>query len=106
MIACGIEKAANEEMVHDAAKLKLSLQVENCDVTDPDQVRSIITRTVSQFGGLDVIVNAAAIHPFGTVLQTDLATWNRCMMVNVGSIYLLAHLGNPRDEEAWRRINH
>jgi meso-butanediol dehydrogenase/(S,S)-butanediol dehydrogenase/diacetyl reductase len=50
---------------------------------------------VSQFGGLDVIVNAAAIHPFGTAVETDLATWNRCMMVNVGSIYLLAHLGIP-----------
>jgi meso-butanediol dehydrogenase / (S,S)-butanediol dehydrogenase / diacetyl reductase len=95
VIACGIEAAANQELARDAAKLKISLQVENCDVTDPDQVRSIITRTVSQFGGLDVIVNAAAIHPFGTVLQTDLATWNRCMMVNVGSIYLLAHLGIP-----------
>ncbi|MGC2646848.1 MAG: SDR family oxidoreductase, partial [Candidatus Sulfotelmatobacter sp.] len=66
VIACGIEAAANQELARDAAKLKLSLQVENCDVTDPDQVRSIITRTVSQFGGLDVIVNAAAIHPFGT----------------------------------------
>ena len=95
VVACGIEVAGNHELAGDAAKRKLSLQVENCDVTDLDQVRSIITKTVSQFGGLDVIVNAAAIHPFGTVVQTDLATWNRCMMVNVGSIYLLAHLGIP-----------
>jgi NAD(P)-dependent dehydrogenase (short-subunit alcohol dehydrogenase family) len=95
VIACGIEIAANQELSHDAAKLNLRLQVENCDVTDLDQVRSIIEKTVGQFGGLDIIVNAAAIHPFGTVVQTDLATWNRCMMVNVGSIYLLAHLGIP-----------
>ncbi|MGA9507047.1 MAG: SDR family oxidoreductase [Candidatus Sulfotelmatobacter sp.] len=95
VVACGIEAAGNLEMARDAAKLKLSVQVENCDVTDIDQVRSIIAKTVSQCGGLDVIVNAAAIHPFGTVVQTDLASWNRCMMVNVGSIYLLAHLGIP-----------
>ena len=95
VVACGIEPAANEEMVHDAGKLKSSLQVENCNVTDLDQVRLIIKKTVSQFRGVDIIVNAAAIHPFGTVVQTDLATWNRCMMVNVGSIYLLAHLGIP-----------
>jgi len=64
-------------------------------VTNLDEVRFLLTRTVSRFGGLDIIVNAAAIHPFGTVVETDLATWNRCMMVNVGSIYLLAHLGIP-----------
>lgn len=95
VVACGIETAANEELTRDAAKLGLTLQVESCDVTNPDQVRSVITKTVSRCGGLDIIVNAAAIHPFGTVVETDLATWNRCMMVNVGSIYLLAHLGIP-----------
>jgi meso-butanediol dehydrogenase / (S,S)-butanediol dehydrogenase / diacetyl reductase len=95
VVACGIETTGNDELARDASKLGLILRVEKCDVTDFDQVRSVITKSASQFGGLDIIVNAAAIHPFGTVLQTDLATWNRCMMVNVGSIYLLAHLGIP-----------
>jgi meso-butanediol dehydrogenase / (S,S)-butanediol dehydrogenase / diacetyl reductase len=95
VVACGIEAAANNELTRDATRLGLTLQVENCDVTDLEQVRAVVVKTVSQFGGLDIIVNAAAIHPFGTVLQTDLATWNRCMMVNVGSMYLLAHLGIP-----------
>ncbi len=93
--ACGIETAANQELARDAGKSVLTLQVETCDVTDPDQVRNLITKTVTRFGGLDIIVNAAAIHPFGTAEETDLATWNLCMMVNVGSIYLLAHLGIP-----------
>jgi meso-butanediol dehydrogenase/(S,S)-butanediol dehydrogenase/diacetyl reductase len=95
VVACGIEVAGNEELARDAAKLGLTLQVESCDVTNLDEVRSVITKTSSRFGGLDIIVNAAAIHPFGTVVETDLSTWNRCMMVNVGSIYLLAHLGIP-----------
>lgn len=95
VFACGIEAAGNEELAREAATLGLSLQVEGCDVTDYDQSRSVISKAVSRFGGLDIIVNAAAIHPFGTVVETDLATWNRCMMVNVGSIYLLAHLSIP-----------
>lgn len=94
VVACGIEPAANEEFARDAAKQGLTLQVERCDVTSFDEVRSVVAKAV-RFGGLDIIVNAAAIHPFGTVLETDLETWNRCMMVNVGSIYLLAHLGIP-----------
>ena len=88
VVACGIEAAANEVLARDAAELGLTLTVESCDVTNLDQVQSVITKAVDRFGGLDIIVNAAAIHPFGTVVETDLATWNRCMMVNVGSVYL------------------
>jgi meso-butanediol dehydrogenase / (S,S)-butanediol dehydrogenase / diacetyl reductase len=95
VLACGIETAANEELTRDAATLGLTVQVETCDVTSLDQVSAVITKTVSLVGGLDIIVNAAAIHPFGTVVETDPATWSRCMLVNVGSIYLLAHLGIP-----------
>jgi meso-butanediol dehydrogenase / (S,S)-butanediol dehydrogenase / diacetyl reductase len=93
--ACGIEAEANQNLATEAAKRGLTLQAEHCDVTDPDQVRSAIAKLARKFGGLDIIVNAAAIHPFGTILETDLATWNRCMMVNVGSIYLTANLGIP-----------
>jgi meso-butanediol dehydrogenase / (S,S)-butanediol dehydrogenase / diacetyl reductase len=95
VVACGIETAANEELAGEASNLGLGLQVKRCDVSIFEDVRTVIAKTVDEFGGLDIIVNAAAIHPFGTVLETDLETWNRCMMVNVGSIYLLAHLGIP-----------
>jgi meso-butanediol dehydrogenase / (S,S)-butanediol dehydrogenase / diacetyl reductase len=95
VLACGIEAAANEDLSRVAKKDGLPLQVETCDVTEFEQVRVGVAKTVNLFGGLDILVNAAAIHPFGTVLQTDLATWNRCMMVNVGSIYLTAHLSIP-----------
>ena len=95
VVACGIETSANEDLARHAKKQNLPLQVQTCDVTDPTQVQSVIAKTATSFGGLDIIVNAAAIHPFGTVLQTDLATWNRCMMVNIGSVYLLAHFGIP-----------
>ena len=95
VVACGIEPAAHEVLLRDAEKIGLALTVESCDVTDLDEVKKVISQTVARFGGLDIIVNAAAVHPFGTVVETDLAIWNRCMMVNVGSIYLLAHLGIP-----------
>jgi meso-butanediol dehydrogenase / (S,S)-butanediol dehydrogenase / diacetyl reductase len=95
VVACGIEAAANDDLTHHAADLGLPLVAETCNVADADAVHSIIRTTVAQHGGLDIIVNAAAIHPFGNVLETDPDTWNRCMMVNVGSVYLLAHFGIP-----------
>jgi meso-butanediol dehydrogenase/(S,S)-butanediol dehydrogenase/diacetyl reductase len=95
VIACGIEEAGNEDLAREATNLGLGVEVEKCDVTDAEAVRPIFAKIASRFGGLDIIVNAAAIHPFGTVVETDFAIWNRCMMVNVGSIYLMAHLGVP-----------
>src|SRR5262249_49094443 len=83
VMACGIEPAGNEELPKEAAGLGLSLHVERCDVSKLDDVRSVVQNAVSAFGGLDVIVNAAGIHPFGTVLETDFDTWNQCMLVNV-----------------------
>jgi len=95
VVACGIEPAGNQALADDSEKLGLTVLVESSNVTELETMRSVIAKTVSRFGGLDIIVNAAAIHPFGTAVETDLATWNRCMMVNVGSIYVLAHLGIP-----------
>ncbi len=96
VLACGIDPALNEKLAGAAKTAGLTLDVQLCDVTDPENVQRIIGKAVSQYGGLDIIVNAAAVHPFGTVVETDLETWNRCMMVNVGSIYLLAHYGVPQ----------
>ena len=95
VLACGIEVAANQELVLQAKGSGLSLRVEQCDVTQADAVQAAVAKAVKEFGGLDIIVNAAAFHPFGTVVETDLENWSRCMMVNVGSIYLLGHFGVP-----------
>jgi len=65
------------------------------DITAPDFPQKLVDKAVSELGGLDIIVNGAAFHPFGTVVETDLESWNRCMMVNVASIYLMGHFGIP-----------
>jgi meso-butanediol dehydrogenase/(S,S)-butanediol dehydrogenase/diacetyl reductase len=95
VVACGIESSANHELQQEAQASGLSLLVETCDVSQPEQVQSVVAKTVKTHGGLDIIVNSAAIHPFGTAAETEPDSWNRCMAVNVGSIFLLAHFGIP-----------
>jgi meso-butanediol dehydrogenase / (S,S)-butanediol dehydrogenase / diacetyl reductase len=95
VVACGIDPTANRQLQEEAQAGELPLTVEHCDVSQADQVRMLIAKTVSRHGRLDIIVNAAAIHPFGDVVATDPDTWNKCLMVNVGSIFLLAHFGIP-----------
>jgi meso-butanediol dehydrogenase / (S,S)-butanediol dehydrogenase / diacetyl reductase len=95
VVACGIDSSANRELQQESDLSRLKLHVEQCDVSQSAQVQAIVMKTAIAHGGLDLIANAAAIHPFGTAVETDPDIWNRCMMVNVGSIFLLAHFGIP-----------
>jgi meso-butanediol dehydrogenase/(S,S)-butanediol dehydrogenase/diacetyl reductase len=95
VLACGIDAEANRTLAGEAASEKLAIQARRCDVSIETDVKEAVSDCVSRFGRLDIIVNAAAIHPFGTAVDTDLDTWNRCQAVNVTSIFLFAHYGVP-----------
>lgn len=95
VLACGNDEVANAALALDAQARKLAIHPRKTDVSIAAEVEAAVAEAVSRFGGLDIIVNAAAVHPFGTVVFTDFETWRRCMAVNVGSIYLTAHFGVP-----------
>lgn len=99
VLACGIDEAANAEMRTQAAARGLAVTVIAADVSDEVQVEAAMTRVEHEFGGLDIIVNAAAVHPYGTVVTTDQQNWTQCMAVNVGSIYLTGRFGIPLMEK-------
>ncbi len=89
VMALGIDEAGNAALAADG------IAVRRTDVSDPVDVEAAIDELRERFGRLDVIVNAAAIHPYGDAVETDAATFQRCLAVNVGSIHLLAHFGVP-----------
>ncbi|WFR95118.1 SDR family NAD(P)-dependent oxidoreductase [Rhizobium tumorigenes] len=91
----GIDAAANTELQGLADAEKLRLIVLTADASIPEMVSTAVTETVSRFGGLDIIVNAAAVHPYGDATETSFETFMRCMAVNVGSIHLTAQFGVP-----------
>jgi meso-butanediol dehydrogenase / (S,S)-butanediol dehydrogenase / diacetyl reductase len=95
IVAAGIDKEGNRELADEAMRRGLVLGVEHGDVSDPQSVLRLVNLAVRELGGIDILVCAAAIHPFGTVLETDPETWNRCMAVNVGGIYLLSRAVVP-----------
>jgi meso-butanediol dehydrogenase/(S,S)-butanediol dehydrogenase/diacetyl reductase len=60
-----------------------------------DDVEAAVHRNGLVEGRLDIIVNSAALHPYGDAVTTTHETFARCMEVNVGSIHLTAHFGVP-----------
>jgi meso-butanediol dehydrogenase / (S,S)-butanediol dehydrogenase / diacetyl reductase len=95
VLALGIDPKMNAECDALALTDDLPVATRLCDVSDDAQVAAAVADCIARHGRLDIIVNAAAIHPFGSVLTTSPATWDRCMSVNVGSIYLTARHGIP-----------
>jgi len=63
-----------------------------CDVSDEAAVQGLVTQTVERFGGIDILVNNAAVystlHP-RNFDEWDAALWDRVMAVNVRGPWLM-----------------
>jgi NAD(P)-dependent dehydrogenase (short-subunit alcohol dehydrogenase family) len=64
------------------------------DVSDPAQVQAMVKATVDEFGGLDILVNNAAIVPFTAWDDIDFAEWRRIMSVNLDGMFLTCRAGS------------
>jgi len=95
VMALGIDRLGNESLETLAVEEGLTVTVRHADVSVPAAVEAAIDETVASHGGLDIIVNSAAIHPYGDAVTTTHETFARCLAVNVGSIHLTAQFGVP-----------
>jgi len=69
-----------------------------CDVADPDSVDAAVEEAVRAFGGLDILINNAALHLMTwnrpvTTLSTD--EWRRLLDVNVIGLVNCARAARP-----------
>ena len=67
----------------------------NCDVSNGESCRKVIEQVVDEFGGLDILVNAAGIVTRASVVETSEADWDRTLAVNLKSVYLLSKYSIP-----------
>jgi len=65
------------------------------DVSDSDMARKIIESTIEKYGKIDILFNNAGIVIPGKLDNTSLDDWNRTMVVNVNSIYLMSKFALP-----------
>jgi NAD(P)-dependent dehydrogenase (short-subunit alcohol dehydrogenase family) len=65
------------------------------DVSNSELVRSLIDDVQHRFGQLDIVVNSAAIQPYGTVETMSEVDWDRVMAINLKGIFLVSHYAIP-----------
>jgi NAD(P)-dependent dehydrogenase (short-subunit alcohol dehydrogenase family) len=67
-----------------------------CDVSSESETKKAVEQVIEAFGGLHVLVNGAAMtDPSATVVDLDLAAWNRVFAVNVAGAYLMSRWAIP-----------
>ena len=84
--------AGAEETARDSAKLSNAEMVDSAalDLTKRETIRSALRKTVRQFGGVDIVVNTAAIYPTPDPSTPPEDVWARTLQINVTSNYVLA----------------
>ena len=74
------------------------------DVSSPAAAASMVDRTMSEFGRIDVLINNAATQPsgfFAPFEEYSLETWNQVLEVNLTGMFLMAQtVGKVMVEQA------
>ena len=66
-----------------------------CDVSRKADVEALIAQAVSTFGGVDILVNNAAIYPSRPWTEITEEEWDRVFAVNIKGYYLCARAAYP-----------
>ncbi len=89
----GIDESHNAAAREKGRDLEFS--VARVDVSDETSVAAWIDGIGEAAGGIDILVNAAAVQTYGDIETTDSEHWDRVMAVNLRSCFLTAHHAYP-----------
>lgn len=97
----------NEDLLAEASPGEGHL-FRGCDVADEDQVAEAVAFALAQFGRIDALANnAGVICDRSPITETDRATWERVLGVNlIGAALMLKHVGRVMvDQRAGAVVN-
>jgi 3-oxoacyl-[acyl-carrier protein] reductase len=75
------------------------------DSAEPDAIAHAVDQAVSALGGLDILINSAAIGYYGAIADLDIGEYQKLMDVNVRAPMLFAKAAIPHLGSGGRIVN-
>jgi len=72
-----------------------NIRAYSVDITNERETEGLVQNVIRDFGGIDILVNAAGIIATGAIDNTTLADFDRMMNINVRSVFHLTQLALP-----------
>lgn len=89
VLATDLQIEKLERWVADAKKSGLSIECIQHDVTSESDWKKVVEKCISSFGKINILVNNAGIFPAGgTTENTDKATWEKVLNINLTGPFL------------------
>jgi NAD(P)-dependent dehydrogenase (short-subunit alcohol dehydrogenase family) len=93
LVLCARKVERCEEAAAEMPTRALAVQ---CDVTDPESVEAMVTRTVDELGRVDVLVNNAGTVWGAAPEDIPLKGWQKVVDVNLTGVFLCAQAAGRR----------
>lgn len=76
-----------------AVRLPPNIHFRRCDVSSEADCQAVVKETYQRFGGIDVLVNNAAIQPkasYRAIHEMETETWKKMLDINLSGYHLMA----------------
>lgn len=95
-----------DETVHTLKQAGVSAQAYTCDISDAAQTDATVKKVVAELGGIDILVNNAAIlTTVGMFAEIPVDLWNRDVQVNlIGSANITRSVWPHLVAKKWGRV--
>ena len=86
-------------------RLKIRFKAYNADISNENEVVTLINNVNIDFGSIDILINNAGISIDGVTWKLDIGSWNRVMSVNLTGPFLCSkHVLPLMKAQNWGRI--
>lgn len=90
VVVCSRKVEACEEVSRQLEQLGVKSLALACDITNPDDVKNVIERTVEAFGTIDILVNNSGATWGAPAAEMPYEAWQKVMDVNVNGTFLMS----------------
>ncbi len=90
IVLCSRKVEACEEVAAELAKLGVQTLALACDVTNPEDVANVVSKTVETFGKIDILVNNSGASWGTPAVEMPYEAWQKVFDVNINGTFLMS----------------